>query len=81
MPHGKDFIRVKLSPDSEEFKEVERRFRETMPKDKATLVKIERVQNPYMWEKLNMWVLVLKVYFMFSRLILLSEINKWSRLE
>ena len=81
MPHGKDFIRVKLFPDSEEFKKVERRFRETMPEDKATLVKIKRVQNPYMWEKLNMWVLVLKVYFMFSRFILLSEINKWSRLE
>ena len=57
MPRGKDFIRVKLPPDSEEFKKVERRFRETMPEDEAILVEIKRVQNPYMWEKFNRWAL------------------------
>ena len=42
--------RVSLSCSSEEFKDVEKLFKGTM-KHSVKFLKIERVQNPFMWEK------------------------------
>lgn len=42
--------RVSLSCSSEEFKDVEKLFKGTM-KHSVKILKIERVQNPFMWEK------------------------------
>lgn len=44
------FVRVSVEINSDEFKEIERLFRETMKVDKFKIVSIERVQNPFLWE-------------------------------
>ncbi|XP_019632059.1 PREDICTED: poly [ADP-ribose] polymerase 12-like [Branchiostoma belcheri] len=53
MPQNKAFITVPLAPTNSEFKEVEKLFRQTMGDDKVNL-KVERVQNPRLWEKYKM---------------------------
>ena len=45
------FERVEVDVTSDEFKSVERLFRKTMKNDQAVIVSIERVQNPFLWEK------------------------------
>lgn len=42
--------RVPVDTHSAEFKDVEQLFRKTM-NDQAVIKTIERVQNPFMWEK------------------------------
>ena len=50
MEPKEKFRRFKLEANSNEFEGVERLFRETMKEDKV-IVSIERVQNPFLWEK------------------------------
>lgn len=45
------FVRVEVDVTSDEFKSVERLFRKTMKNDQSVIVSIERVQNPFLWEK------------------------------
>lgn len=51
MAFGVKFMRVEVDVTSNEFKGVERLFRKTMKNDQAVIVSIERVQNPFLWEK------------------------------
>ena len=51
MTSGEKYKRVKLEPNSDEFKGVETLFRETVTEAGAIITSIERVQNPFMWEK------------------------------
>ena len=50
MPSGTQYKRVSLSCLSQEFKDVEKLFKGSM-KRSVKILKIERVQNPFMWEK------------------------------
>ena len=50
MPSNTQYVRVRLSRSSQEFKDVEKLFRKSM-KRSVEILKIERVQNPFMWEK------------------------------
>lgn len=50
MPPNKQYVRVGLLSHEEEFKTVEKLFRRTM-NDYVVIDNIERVQNPFMWEK------------------------------
>ncbi|CAH1238656.1 PARP12 [Branchiostoma lanceolatum] len=52
MPAGQDFVRRPLSRLCPEFRVVEMLFRQTMGEEKV-IVRIERVQNPFLWEKYN----------------------------
>ena len=50
MTSKQQYTRVTLAPTSDEFKDVEQLFRKSM--DNNTVIeKIDRVQNPFMWEK------------------------------
>ena len=50
MPSDKQYKRVPLTTTSSEYKEVETLFKKTV--NKSVVIKgIERVQNPFMWEK------------------------------
>lgn len=46
-----DYSRHPLSTSLPEFKLAESCFRKSIPQGKATIIAIERVQNPFMWEK------------------------------
>ncbi|XP_015779748.1 PREDICTED: TCDD-inducible poly [ADP-ribose] polymerase-like [Acropora digitifera] len=46
-----DYSRHPLSMSFPEFKLAESCFRKSIPQGKATIIAIERVQNPFMWEK------------------------------
>ena len=50
MPSKTQYKRVSLSCLSEEFKDVERIFRKSIIYS-VEILNIERVQNPFMWEK------------------------------
>ena len=50
MPSETQYKRVSMSCLSPEFKDVEKLFKESM-KRSVKILKIERVQNPFMWEK------------------------------
>ena len=50
MPPTRKYQRVPLSRLSDEFKEVEKLFKKFI-KRSVLIVGIERVQNPFMWEK------------------------------
>ena len=50
MPSTSQYQRVLLSAISDEFKEIEKLFKNSI-KRSAVIVAIERVQNPYEWEK------------------------------
>ena len=50
MPSNTQYVRVCLSRSSQEFKDVEKLFRKSM-KRSVEILEIERVQNPFMWEK------------------------------
>ena len=50
MAPNSKYVRVKLEVNTMEFEEVEKLFRETMKDDKV-IVSIDRVQNPFLWEK------------------------------
>ena len=50
MPPDTQYIRVTLMTSSQEYKEVEQLFRKSINND-ISIERIERVQNPFMWEK------------------------------
>ena len=50
MPPTRKYQRVPLSRRSDEFKEVEKLFKKSIKRN-VVIVGIERVQNPFMWEK------------------------------
>ena len=50
MPYMTRYQRVWLSPYSDEFELVEELFRNSIEQS-VTIIRIERVQNPFMWEK------------------------------
>ena len=50
MPYMTRYQRVWLSPYSDEFELVEELFRSSIEQS-VTIIRIERVQNPFMWEK------------------------------
>ena len=50
MPSTMQYKRVQLSGHSDEFKEVEKLFKNSI-KRSVVITGIERVQNPFMWEK------------------------------
>lgn len=50
MPPKTQYKRVLLTTNSSEFKEVETLFMKTIKKT-VVIKSIERVQNPYMWDK------------------------------
>ena len=50
MPSTMQYKRVPLSGRSGEFKQVEKLFRESIER-RVVIIGIERVQNPFMWEK------------------------------
>ena len=50
MPLTRKYQRVPLSRRSDEFKEVEKLFKKSIKRN-VVIVGIERVQNPFMWEK------------------------------
>ena len=54
MPPDGQYIRVMLTTSSKEYKEVEQLFRKSM-NDHISIERIERVQNPFMWEKYCRW--------------------------
>ncbi|XP_022804544.1 uncharacterized protein LOC111341797 [Stylophora pistillata] len=51
VPEDLDFMRVPLTSKSDEFKLAESLFRQTMSENKASIISIERVQNPFLWKK------------------------------
>ena len=60
VPEDLEFMRVPLTCKSDEFKLAESLFRQTMSENKASIISIERVQNPFLWKKyaeyvLNVW--------------------------
>ena len=50
MPSTTPYQRVRLSPITDEFKEIEKLFKNSF-KWSVEILAIERVQNPYEWEK------------------------------
>ena len=50
MSSTMQYKRVPLSGRSGEFKQVEKLFRESIER-RVVIIGIERVQNPFMWEK------------------------------
>ena len=50
MSSEMQYERVQLSPRSDEFKEVKKLFTKSIKKS-VEILRIERVQNPFMWEK------------------------------
>ena len=56
MPPDGQYIRVMLTTSSKEYKEVEQLFRKSMNDHiSIEIERIERVQNPFMWEKYCRW--------------------------
>ena len=55
VPEDEEYIRVPLSASSDQFKLAESLFRQSMSENKATILAIDRVQNPFMWEKYARW--------------------------
>jgi len=51
VPDDEEYIRIPLPASSDQYKLAESLFRQSMSENKATIVAIERVQNPFMWEK------------------------------
>ena len=56
VPPGEDYIRVQLSAASDEYQGVYRQFASSIQNVEATVLRIERVQNPFMWEKYTRYV-------------------------
>ena len=63
MPPKGQYQRVPLSRFSGEFKEVEKLFKKSIERS-VLIVGIERVQNPFMWEKYQRyyWTNAFNVY-------------------
>ena len=55
VAENEEYTRVTLSESSDQFKLAESYFRRSMSENKATILAIERVQNPFMWEKYARW--------------------------
>ena len=50
MPSTRPYQRVQLSPITDEFKEIENLFKNSF-QENVEILAIERVQNPFEWEK------------------------------
>ena len=57
MPSDKQYRRVPLISTSPEYKETETLFKKTVKKS-AVIKGIERVQNPFMWEKYQRYFII-----------------------
>ena len=57
MPSDKQYTRVPLRSTSSEYKEIETFFKKTVNKN-VVIKSIERVQNPFMWEKYQRYFIV-----------------------
>lgn len=55
VPENEEYTRVPLLASSDQFKLAESYFRRSMSESKATILAIEQVQNPFMWEKYARW--------------------------
>ncbi|CAM9839031.1 unnamed protein product [Lampetra planeri] len=51
MDPGADFVRVTLEPAERAYRAAYRLFHQTVSETKALVLGIERVQNPFLWEK------------------------------
>ncbi|XP_061422286.1 protein mono-ADP-ribosyltransferase TIPARP-like isoform X2 [Lethenteron reissneri] len=51
MDPGADFVRVTLEPAERAYRAAYRLFHQTVSETKALVLSIERVQNPFLWEK------------------------------
>ena len=56
MPSKTQYKRVLLTSVSDEFKEVEKLFKKSMRRS-VEIIGIERVQNPFMWEKYQRYLI------------------------
>jgi len=65
MPYMTRYQRVWLSPYSDEFELVEELFRNSIDQS-VTIIRIERVQNPFMWEKYQRCVSVFTIGYTIS---------------
>ena len=54
MPPDRQYIRVTLTTSSQEYKEVEQLFQKSI-NNHTSIERIERVENPFMWEKYCRW--------------------------
>ena len=54
-----DYKRFKLPPNHAEFRKVQKLFSKTAKKDR--IVAVERVQNPFMWEKYQRYCVAAKL--------------------
>ena len=57
MPTVKQYTRVPLISTSSEYKEIETFFKKTVNKN-VVIKGVERVQNKFMWEKYQMYVIL-----------------------
>ena len=57
MPTVKQYTRVSLMSTSSEYKEIETFFKKTVNKN-VVIKGVERVQNKFMWEKYQMYVIL-----------------------
>ncbi|MEQ2205292.1 hypothetical protein XENOCAPTIV_011620 [Xenoophorus captivus] len=51
MPMSQDFLRVPVSREDRSYRTVYSLFHKTVSETKFRIIKIQRVQNPFLWEK------------------------------
>lgn len=51
MTMSQDFLQVPVSRDDRSYRTVYSLFHKTVSETKFRIVKIQRVQNPFLWEK------------------------------
>ena len=76
MPSDKQYRRVPLTSTSSEYKEIETLFKKTV--NKSVVIKgIERVQNPFMWEKYQRYFILTNNYTMPGLILRNNTILNW----
>lgn len=55
MPVSQDFLRVPVSREDRSYRTVYSLFHKTVSETKFRIIKIQRVQNPFLWEKYKRW--------------------------
>lgn len=58
MPMSQDFLRVPVSHEDRSYRTVYSLFHKTVSETKFRIIKIQRVQNPFLWEKYKRWGVV-----------------------
>lgn len=51
MPVSQDFLQVPVSREDRSYRTVYSLFHKTVSETKFRIIKIQRVQNPFLWEK------------------------------